>query len=242
MFFSLIFSLFLCNYQKLLLRFCSLPLVKKVPKRVQILFFCIARIICFFILLKIAFALGYLLMDELQRALDQFYRPSAGGMSGEFNIPPGPSEGGSVVAFSSENHNEPAPSAYEGQGGSFYSQIEPLLSDAQRRMELEQELGRLIENEVIPSPSPSERSKLLNMQFECELKLEEALRSDGFHDEKILSCRNDWRRAAFFPTSRPTPISSRAMRQTMAKHTDIRQTLYYRRIIHEINQGVIHMN
>lgn len=56
-----------------LLLFCSLPIVKNVPKRVKILFFRIARVICLLILSKVAFALGLLFMDELSsRSISSF--------------------------------------------------------------------------------------------------------------------------------------------------------------------------
>ena len=238
-----LFCLYLLDdfHNNILNVFCSLPLIKKVPRKVQILFFIIIKVIFMLVLSKVTFTLGYLFMEDLHHALSQFYNPSSGGMSGGSSTPPGPSGDGSGVALASENHNEPAPSAYEGQEGSFHFRREPLLSDAQRRMELERELQRLIDNQVIASPSPSERSKLLNAQFECELKLEGALRSDGFRDEKIVSCRDDWRRAAFSPASRPAPSSSKAMQQTMAKYSNIRQTPYYKRIHKAIEQNWIHL-
>jgi len=226
---------------RLFLLFWTKPLFKKIPKRVQILVFCITRLLACLILSKIVFALGFLFMDELQLALAQFYPPSSGGMYGEFNNPPGPfSEG--VLALSSENQNEPTPSAYEGQGRSFDSQIGPLLPEEQRRKELEEEVVRVTENGLSLYPSLSERAKLVEMQVECEIKLEEALRSDGYSAEKIVACRSDWRRAAFFPDSRPEFIRAGALRKTLYKYPDIRKTPYYRRVIKGIKLGTIHMS
>ena len=164
----------LCNEKKLFLPFCSLPILRGMPPRVQIVVFRIWKVVFVLILYKVAFAMGYFFMEDLSRAIAQFYPSSAGGMPGESSPPPGPSGDGSVMALTSENPHEPAPSAYEGQGRGFPSRGQPLLSDVERRMELESELQRLIDNQVIARRLfPSERSELLTAQFECELKLED---------------------------------------------------------------------
>ena len=54
-------------------------------------FFIIAQVFCVFVLSKFAFALGYLFMDDLSRAISQFYPSASGGMSGGSSTPPGPS-------------------------------------------------------------------------------------------------------------------------------------------------------
>lgn len=119
-------------------------------------------------------------------------------------------------------------------GEEVTSQLEPLLSDTQRRMELETELQRLIDNGIMRRPSPSEFKKMIDAQFECDKRLEEALRFDGISDDIIYSSRKDWRRVAFSPNSRPTPIFSNAMRVTLDKYPNIRDTLYYKRVLNEI--------
>ena len=86
--------------------FFSLPLVRKVPKRVQILFFRIAQVICLLVLSKFAFALGYVLMEDLNRAVAQFYPSSSGGMSGGSSTPPGPSGDSAFLPFASPHLNE----------------------------------------------------------------------------------------------------------------------------------------
>ena len=96
------FVVYLCYDTRLLLCFSSLPLVKKVPKRVQILLFRIAKVIGVLVLSKVAFALGYLLMDDLSRAVAQFYPSSSGG--GGSSTPPGPS--GDSSFFPSPHLNE----------------------------------------------------------------------------------------------------------------------------------------
>lgn len=66
--------------------FHSLPLLPRVPKRVRMYFFIIAQVFCVFVLSKFAFALGYLFMDDLSRAISQFYPSASGGMSGVSSI------------------------------------------------------------------------------------------------------------------------------------------------------------
>ena len=129
------FVLSLCNEQKLLLPFCSLPIVKNVPKRVQILFFCIAKGIGLLILSKVAFGLGLLLMDELSQAVAPFLPSSSS--AGGLNQPPAPSEDPSFFPITPHDHNQdqPGPSASEGEGRAVrdlskeYNNIEELRKD-----------------------------------------------------------------------------------------------------------------
>ena len=51
------------------------------PKGIRIFFFILIQIGCLIVLSKLLLVLGYLFMDELQRAVAQFYPPS-GGMAG----------------------------------------------------------------------------------------------------------------------------------------------------------------
>jgi hypothetical protein len=69
-----------------LLSLMTLPLIRKVPPRIHIILFHIMKVICVLVLSKVAVAWGYVLMEDLSRAVAQFY-PSAG-MSGGSSIPP----------------------------------------------------------------------------------------------------------------------------------------------------------
>lgn len=73
--------------------FCEIPCVKKLAFRVQILFFSLIRFFLVLIVAKIFLSLGYLFMDELQRAVAQFYPSTSGG---GFNQPTGPSDNSSI--------------------------------------------------------------------------------------------------------------------------------------------------
>ncbi|XP_050888768.1 uncharacterized mitochondrial cytochrome b-like protein AtMg00590 [Lathyrus oleraceus] len=56
--------------------------------------------------------LDYVFMEDLVRAVAQFYPSSSGGMSGGFNQPPSPE--GALPVFH-ENQDQPGPSASEGE-------------------------------------------------------------------------------------------------------------------------------
>lgn len=99
------FILYLCN--ELLLLFCSLPIVKNVPKRVKILFFRIARVICLLILSKVALALGLLFMDELSQAVAPFLPSSSS--AGGLNQPPAPSGDSAFFPISQSDEGEEQP-------------------------------------------------------------------------------------------------------------------------------------
>jgi hypothetical protein len=90
--------------------------VKKVQKRVQILLFCIAKIICLLVLSKVVFALGYALMEDLSRAVDQFYPSASGGMSGGPSTPPGPPGDSSLLPLASPHLNNETEARAEASG------------------------------------------------------------------------------------------------------------------------------
>ena len=68
--------LYVCDERKLLSFFCGLPFLTNVPKRVQILLF---------LMVKLLFALEYLFMDDLSRAVAQFCPSASGGLGGEMD-------------------------------------------------------------------------------------------------------------------------------------------------------------
>lgn len=88
MYINFFLYLYICK-DKIVLN--SLPLVRKVPKRVRILVFRIGKVIGGLVLSKVALELGYVLMDDLTRAVAQFYYPPSGGINeGWFSQPPTP--------------------------------------------------------------------------------------------------------------------------------------------------------
>lgn len=81
------------------------------PKRVQIIFFIIAKFISVLVLSRVALSFGYILMEDLHRAVAQFYPSTSGGMPGGSAPLPGPS-GNSGSGWTSllASGNESSPS------------------------------------------------------------------------------------------------------------------------------------
>jgi hypothetical protein len=93
------------------------PLFQNVPIKFRPLFFRIAIIVLSIVLSKVAVALGYVFMEDLHRAVAQFYPSSSGGMSGGFHQPPAPEGSSAVPVFHiEETLDQPGPSASEGEG------------------------------------------------------------------------------------------------------------------------------
>lgn len=145
--FNLILNFYRC---KPLLLFCSLPLVKNVPKRVQILFFRIARGVCVLLVSKVAFALGYVLMEDLSHALSQFYPSSSGGMSGGPSTPPVPSGDSSLVPINENNEDQPGPSASSKQKNHIADlKNDPYLARAYKNALIKQEEIILVMTQLV---------------------------------------------------------------------------------------------
>lgn len=86
----------------------SLPFVKGMPKREQIFWFNIAKLVSVLVLSKLSFALGYVFMDELQRAVDQFIPSASGGMNlGSSGQPPLPSPSDPFLPVSQDPEENP---------------------------------------------------------------------------------------------------------------------------------------
>lgn len=148
------------------------PLVEVIPEQLRSTFFWGGKLILSLLLSKLLFSLGYLLMDDLQRAVAQFYPSASGGMfDGSCPSPaPGPIGNYEVLGASiADNDNDPnppgSPSVSEEFGflrmptpefremvsafdSVFDSVQEPLLSDEQRRQELSDRLTFMVENGV----------------------------------------------------------------------------------------------
>lgn len=94
-------SFFLSGNTNLFSFFSSLPLVRKVSFPIRILFYILMKVIFFFMISSVFFPLVHLFMDELQKAVAQFYPSSSGGMYGASSTPPGPSDNSLILASSS---------------------------------------------------------------------------------------------------------------------------------------------
>ena len=93
--------------------FCNLPLIRKIPNRGKDLLYFLTGFLFSLVLSRGIMELGYVFMEDLARAVAQFYPSSSGGMSGGFNQPPSPE--GALPAFH-ETQDQPGPSASEGEG------------------------------------------------------------------------------------------------------------------------------
>ncbi len=140
------------------------------------------------------------------------------------------------------HREEPAYAEEHIQG----SQKLPLMSDADRRSELENEYNRLINEGVINAPPLSDQKKRINAKFQFDKELETALRKDGFTNDSIFHFRKDWRRIAYSTGSRPGPIRAKAFSKRLKLKNQqqdfhIRGTPYYRRVKKAIDRGEIHL-
>nr|CBJ20729.1 hypothetical protein [Beta vulgaris subsp. maritima] len=112
----------------------------------------------------------------------------------------------------------------------------PLMEDSVRREELESFLHKWVEHGF----EPSFNGELVNLQFRLELKLEYALREEGFSESSIMETRCEWRRAAFTLPSREKLISIRALKQNLLTK-EIRESAAYKRIISAASHGQINL-
>lgn len=110
--------------------------------------------------------------------------------------------------------------------------VEPLIPLGVRRRELETELARRISNHLMKEWTPGQKTALINIQLQLELKLEEGLLKEGFSAPFVYSSRHSWRNAALTPDTRPQFLSVQAIHKTLLLYrNDIRQSPNFRRII-----------
>jgi hypothetical protein len=84
----------------------SLPLFRRIPKRILIIFYGFSRLLFPFILARISVSMGDFFMDELSRAVAPFYTSTSGGMSGgSLTPPPGPSGNWFISSFAIEGES-----------------------------------------------------------------------------------------------------------------------------------------
>lgn len=132
--------------------FSSLPLVRRVSFQKQILLFFFLQLIFSLFIYKILLSTGWLLMDELSKALSPFY-PSSGGMNlGSSGQPPLPSPDGELwkmmVPAGAETTASPQPPISSGSD----SWIDRLFSSQANTSASAAEAEKV----VIPSPEISQ--------------------------------------------------------------------------------------
>ena len=240
---------------KILTFFCALPLVIKMHKEMQILLFYICKSFFIFILSRLSFSLGYIFMDDLSRAVNQFLPSGTGG--GMSSTLPGPSGDPSFLPIHTDDREEGSPSSlgsltnsnleflhdFLTADGTTYEEptqistsFSPLMSDDVRRQELLDEMDRRVSNGLEKVVD----SKLLEAQVALEKKIEICLQKEGYTKESILHSRPQWRNAAFCTESKATYISKKGIERTLAKYTqDIRESHNLKRIFSGVKWGSI---
>ena len=153
---------------------------------------------------RLAYGLGYLLMDELSQAIAQFYPSSSGGAS-NLPGPSGPTPWIPPVAApdtpnsdSLSNElpclNMPTPQFEELQTFTRELQEElPLIPDEERQQEIE----RILRGRYYAEIDHIYDSEAIELFSTLEIKIEFQLRQEGFSDESINETRSKWRYIAF---------------------------------------------
>lgn len=205
-----------------------LSLVRRLPFPLQILAYLMKKT-----LILLYLKLIMLLLMEGGGGLYDIVAPflSGGGLGDPGVQPPTPSDTTMVPLITEDQLR------HEGES-SPNPLSETLLSEEERRMELHERMNYLVERDIEPTYDP----KLLDAQLELEVKLEGALRAEGYNAQSIFACRNQWRRIAFSPDSRPQFIKTRAIKKTLYKYSaDIRQSMCFRRISKAIEKEEIRL-
>lgn len=108
----------------------------------------------------------------------------------------------SETSVDQPNPTSPNPGEPAGPEAEVYH---PLLEEGQRRQELQ---SRLTIN-TIGRPLPEETiASIIETQFQTELKIEKALRSDRVSDNSIVSKRHQIRGILFYPKGNPLSEST----------------------------------
>lgn len=114
----------------------SLPLVRKLSFQIRIFLYALVKLLFFLLILKIFYSLGYLFMDELQRAVAQFYPSTSGGIhEGGFSQPPTtPPENSGLGLIPGAQSEEDRPDSNHYASGSSQEAKEKLLAILKRHL------------------------------------------------------------------------------------------------------------
>lgn len=115
-------------------RYCPLPIIKRLPFEIKMVVYAVVQLLFFFVLAYIVRSGFLLVLDELSRAVAQFY-PSLGGMNGGLNPPPAP--GNSTILAAAASH-EAGPSVSDPNSHLFEEErqhLDRLREDNRRRLQ-----------------------------------------------------------------------------------------------------------
>ena len=161
-----------CSIKVLLDSFCSLPIIDKLSKKWQLIWFYVLSVI----LCKSLFAVGYLWMDDLSRAISQFYPVVSGGLGGgNTPMPPtNPSEGGLLEGYYAHENEH----SHDQQRGSPFWSKEYKESGSKRlflNLEVEDQNTDTIGEQV-----KAESGKCEKIKAKIIAKTHELLVSEGY--------------------------------------------------------------
>ena len=63
--------------------------------------------------------------------------------------------------------------------------------------------------------------------------------AEGFSDQSIFDCRNQWRRIAFTPDTREQPIGAKAINKILRQNLTLTQS--WKRILKALERGELHL-
>jgi len=229
----------------------ALPYLRNLSQKGQILLFLSLRFLLALILFKGGVELGFLLMDELGEIIRPFFprlpygMPGEGGAAPGPNMPglPGPSEPTALISAvpDSREMNRDSPSLSEEfpflrMGSAEFRELAdtlrepPLMEDSVRREELES----FFRGWVAAGFEPKFDEGLVEMQFKLELKLEYALREDGFAENSIIETRRKWRSSALTAPAQARFLTRKALKRSL-ETANIRDSAPYKRVLRDVS-------
>lgn len=145
--------------------------------------------------------------------------------------------GSSSPPNSEASANQPAPDSPnpgEPAAPPIAEVYHPLLEDGQRR----RELGDYLRYKTITHPLPEDiLESIIETQFETELKIEEALRSDRVQEDSIIEKRHQIRWALFYPKGEVLSLHTYAKHLKVMKKHGTHRSQPYQKVWDELNKG-----
>lgn len=181
-----------------------------------------------------AFSLGYLLMDDLTRAIAQFYTGGAGGMPGAGG---GGSGGSGWTGVLLDSMSSPSESS---SGDASVNQqpwippvpeLPPVLDEAVRQAEL---AGRLRLNWWGSLYNETILDSFVQSQMEIERNIEVALVADGYSPQVIFEKRHEIRGFLFYPNGRALSQNTYGDYLAQITHLGTRASVPYNRVVRAI--------
>lgn len=142
--------------------------------------------------------------------------------------------GSSSPANSEAGLNQPAPDSPnpgEPAAPPIAEPYHPLQEDGERRREL---TDRLLLNSLGSPLNESRKEEILEAQFQIELKVEEALRSDRVREESLFAKRHQIRGELFYPFGKPLSKKTYLDHLSQIKNYGTHRSQPYKRLFQAI--------